>query len=140
LQQPNDADRLAQVFQNIDSWLGDPNFDFVTAFTVNQSKDGTFVGGNVSREFFRILFNPGGSGDKLPRQTDCGIALLACRFKASDLYHQFRFMVSYLEANKGRKTIRSFIQAIKQDPNAGPRWQISPEEEVYSLDSIFLLT
>ena len=138
MKQPNNADRLAQVFQNIDTWFINPNFDFITAFSDNHSKDGTFVGGDVSKEFFRILFN-GGSDEKLPRQTDCSISLLACRFKASDLYHQFKFMVGHLEADRGREPIGSFIQGIKQDVDAGPHWQISPEEEVNSLDAIFLL-
>ena len=141
MQQPSsDADRSrqARVFRNIDTWFEQPDFDFTSAMTNNHTRDSTFVGLDVSREFLHILFEVGDDDidQKLPQQTDCSIALLACRFKASDLYHQFRFMIDHLEVARGSEPVRSFIQAIKEDVNTNRHGQISPAEEVYSLNTI----
>jgi len=101
--------------------------------SANREKDGTFVGLDVSEEFCLILF---GDKEKLYQQKDAQIALLAEHSKASDVYHQFKFMVSHLEAGGGSKLIRTFIQEIKPDINY---WQVAEEEEVYSLVIISFL-
>ena len=131
----SDANRLAAVFRTIDTWVEpeDPNFHLITAMSANREKDGTFVGLDVSKEFCLILF---GYKEKLYQQKDAQIALLAEHSKASDVYHQFKFMVSHLEAGGGSKLIRTFIQEIKPDINY---WQVAEEEEVYSLVIISFL-
>jgi len=136
LQLPSDADRLAGVFRNIDTWKEEgPHFDVLTAMQNNHSIDRTFMGHEVSKEFNLILFDD--DDDKLHLQREAVIALYAHRFKVSDLYHQFKFMVSYLEAGRGTEPIQSFIQAIKQDANVSAHWQMSPREEVNSLNALF---
>jgi len=95
------------------------------------SIDHTFMGHEVSKEFNLILFDD--DDDKLHLQREAVIALYARCFKVSDLYHQFKFMVSYLEADKGTEPIKDFIRAIKQDAH----WGVSSQEEVYSLNALF---
>jgi len=102
----------------------------------NREKDGTFVELDVSRVSCLILF---GDDERVYQQKDAQIALLAEHSKASDVYHEFKFMVSYLEAGRGTEPIRTFIQAIKQDINFKTHWQVSENEEVYSLVIISFL-
>ena len=102
----------------------------------NREKDGTFVELDVSRVSCLILF---GDDERVYQQKNAQIALLAEHSKASDVYHQFKFMVNYLEARRGSEPIRTFIQAIKQDINFKTHWQVSEKEEVYSLIIISFL-
>ena len=95
------------------------------------------MGHDVSKEFYNVMY--AGDNGKFPTIVGLRIAIFFTFIKASDLYHRVKFLVKYLEEVEGILPIQSFIQAIKQDINAGPHWpeQISFSEEVYS-DTTFL--
>ena len=124
----SEANKLASVFQTVDTWSGLSGSTALTAMGNNYSIDQSHIGLEVSKEFYSVLY--GGGDGKLPSTVSMRLGLFFISFKASDIYHQFRFLVRYLEAGKGNQPVAPFIQAIREDRFASPHWQISPNEEV----------
>ena len=134
----SEANRLAEIFENIDGWVG--SVDTMSAgVIINRTTDKTFIGRNVSKEFYSIMYD--GDDEILPFAMDEKMAILSSIAKASDLYHRFKFIVQYLETpGRMNEPIQTFIQAISQDVTTSPHWQIpSTDSEVFSLNAIFLV-
>ena len=58
---------------------------------------------------------------------DAVIALLCDNTRASSLYYRFKFMVGYLEADKGMSNVGAFIKAIEKDTES--HWEVVPQNE-----------
>jgi len=125
LQAPSETDSLADVFQDINTWAGDPN-TAADGLASNFSEDRTYVGSEVSKAFKSIMFD--GDNDLLPNRVDNVIAWSSISTKALDLYYRYKFLVGYLEADKGTEKIADFIREIKADDETSPHWKISSKE------------
>lgn len=123
----SEADRLAQIFEDIDSCADSGGG--LSAILDNHSRDRTYTGRHVSKEFNGIIFD--NDDDKLPSKMDSVIAMTSGFQKASNLYYRYKFLIGYLEAGKGTNPTEKFIQEIRQDIEVSPHWQISPTKEVY---------
>ena len=125
-----DSDRLAEVFEGIDSWVGSAD-KMTTGVFINRSTDQTSVRRDVSKAFYSIMYD--GDDETLPLGMDGKMAILSAVAKASDLYHRFKFIVRYLETpGQKNEPIRTFIQAIREDVTTKPHWQFpsTDSEEV----------
>ena len=119
------------MFETIDSSAGLLDLNRLTA---NYLIDQTYMGRDVSKEFYQIMFV--GDIGTLPSRIDCAIAMNCMFTKASHFYHRFKFLIDYLEAGKGMEPIQGFMKAIRSIP----QWQIPANEEVCRRNECLILT
>src|SRR5260221_5792176 len=100
----SEADRLAEIFEDLDTCANSGGG--LAAILDNHSRDRTYTGRHVSKEFNSIIFD--NDDDKLPSKMDSVIAMTSGFEKASNLYHRYKFLIGYLEAGKGTNPIEKY--------------------------------
>lgn len=127
LQASSEAIRLADIFQEINTWAGNPN-KAGAGLTGNFSINRTYIGPEVSKAFKSIMYDGDDFNDLLPNRVDNLIAWGSVSTKALDLYYRYKFLVGYLEDDKGTQEIKDFIKEIREDKEASPHWKITSKE------------